>query len=141
MSDDIQKCIIVWRDWHFIWSNRTKIAVNYYLNGIAIVLYYLYQSKIILSNELLFQIQNSNSEFLIYLDCLSLNVSISCLYDYQKSTNICLFATIIISLPTSGGRSNVKLTHFAIINQDTLRILKMFELKINLKKYFYANSK
>ena len=41
--------------------------------------------------------------------------------------------------PTSSGRSNLKLTHFKIKNQDLSKVLKIFELKVLLKKYMYEN--
>ena len=51
--------------------------------------------RFILSNELLVQ---TFSEFLMDLNCVSQNVSISRLHDNQKSGNICVFffCTIIL---------------------------------------------
>ena len=72
---------------------------------------------VISSNELLVK---TVSEFLMDLDCLLQNVSISCLYVFQKSTNICVFCKYYyFSLrkhwPTSSSRSNFKLT-LSVIN-------------------------
>ena len=39
--------------------------------------------------------------------------------------------------PTSGLRSNLKLTFFPIYNHDPSEIQKLFDLKINLKKSIY----
>ena len=40
-----------------------------------------------------------------------------------------------------GGRSNVISTHFPINNQDSSKVLNMFELKAHFKKYMLAYEK
>ena len=98
-----------------------------------------------LSNELLVQkyIQKKIKNQ-IDLDNLSQNVSISSLHNDQKSGNICIFCKYYyFSLrkywTTFGGRSSLKLAYFPINNQNTLKILKMFAVKVHLKKCIYEN--
>ena len=72
------------------------------------------------------------SEFLMDLDCLSENVSISGLSDHQlanscakKDNNICKKHKYY---PISGCCANLKLTHFTIKNQDSSKRMRAFEL-------------
>ena len=79
------------------------------------------------------------------LDCLWENVSISRLHDFQKLANICIFCkyyyfSLSKHWPIFGGRPNEKLIHFPINNQNTSKILKIFELKVYLKKNLYIGS-
>ena len=102
------------------------------------VIYFIY---VRLSNELSVQ---KFSKVLMDLDYLSQNVSISSLHNNQKSGNICIFRKYYYFSsrkywPTFGGRSNLKLTHSPLNNQDPSKILKMFELKVYLKKCIYEN--
>ena len=62
---------------------------------------------------------------------------------FQKSANICVFCKYYyLSLrkhwPNSGGRLNMKLTHFLINNQNPLKILKIFELRSAHRKKKWA---
>ena len=64
-------------------------------------------------------------------DCLSENVPISGLSDKQKLANTCAKRNNNIYkkhkyYPTFGCRANVKLTQFAINNQDPLKLLRIF---------------
>ena len=43
--------------------------------------------------------------------------------------------------PTSGGRSNEKLTHFVINNQDPSKILKIFPLRSFFYEMTYSKNK
>ena len=70
-------------------------------------------------------------------DCLSENVSITGLSDLQKFANGCAKRNNNIYkkhkyYPTSGCYENVKLTHFAINIQDSLKLLRIFEQKVHL---------
>ena len=71
-------------------------------------------------------------KFLIDFDCLSENVSISGLSDYQKLVNVCVERNNDLYKKhkyylTSGCQSNVKFLHFAIKFK-----IENFELKVHL---------
>ena len=71
------------------------------------------------------------------LDCLSENVPISGLSDLQKFANACTKKHNKIYkkhkfYPTSGCCANLKLTHFAINNENPSKLLIIFELKVHL---------
>ena len=57
------------------------------------------------------------------LDCISDKVSPSVLNDHP----------IFNDYSTYGCRANVKLTHFVTNNQNPLKLLRIFELKVNFK--------
>ena len=60
------------------------------------------------------------------------------LHDNQKSGNICVLVQILLFLfwPTSGDRSNLKLTYFTINNRYPSKVFKMFELKVHFKNVY-----
>ena len=71
-------------------------------------------------------------------------VSISCLHNNQKLGKFCAFYkyyyfSLCKHWPTSGGCSNLKLTHVPINNQDPTINAKMFVLKGQLENYMYEN--
>ena len=94
---------------HYLVKRLTVRLIKAYKNYYNVI-YFIY---VILSNKLLIQ---KFSKVLMDLDCLSQNLSISCLHHYQKSANICVFCKFYYfsfhkHCPTSGGCSNVKLIH------------------------------
>ena len=50
-----------------------------------------------------------------------------------------IFFFLFSSLDVHNCRSNLKLTHFPINNHDPSKILKMFEIKVHLKKCIYLD--
>ena len=83
----------------------------------------------------------------MYLDCLSQNVLIL-RGSFARSrlifvffANMYYYFSLRKHWPTTGGRSNMKLTEFAINNQDPSKILKIFELIVHLKKYMFVYMK
>ena len=87
---------------------------------------------VVSSNELLFQVF---SEFLMDLDCLSQDVSISRLQNFQKSANICVFCKYYyFSLCKHWPSSGVAQKLFDTFSDKQSKILKIFEIKVHLMR-------
>ena len=126
----IWKCIV--KSLILRWIKSNKNYRRYNVNIITVFFMSSYQ--------LYYQFKNFQ-KFSWILILLSQNVSNSRFHDYQKSTNICVFCKYYYHFSlrkhcstSGGGFSNTRLTHFAIKNQNSSKIMNIFELKAHLKK-------
>ena len=110
------------------WIKSDKNYRSYYLKSQTVVLYILNMS----AYQMNCQLKNSQKFWWILHNNQHLdNNYVFCKYYYSAWRKLS---------PTSEGRSNLKLTHFSINNQNPTKILKMCKLKVQLKK-IYENMK